>query len=311
MTAVKAPSLDTLGAKGSHRVNLMRILPASTSDTLHASIISRSLSLDSGVSSLIREAPPHRSKSDTNCAVDPRASTKPSPSCLDTSADALEWSANRNDPSWCERAINAPCFTPTSIWTPTVAESNSSAVNDYQPQYYGEVDAHPHLHQPKSSHAPPTLSEGRGGYMYYSTVGTPSVGVGASSLPSPMNCVTPNSVSKTPLYISDHLPEHVISNRHSNRSGADDAQDIDRFRGQLHQLGVRDPQEQVATARLLINTARGIDELSRRLGKPVVGELVQLLLLERNGSDGASSNIESTPSTADEELLPVGLLELE
>ncbi|KAF4725946.1 hypothetical protein FOZ63_002145, partial [Perkinsus olseni] len=116
------------------------------------------------------------------------------------------------------------------------------------------------------------------------------------------------SRNKTPLYISDHLPDVVAS---PGEARQDDSHEISRFRGQLYQLGVRDSQEQLVTARLLINTARGIDELSRRLGKPVVGELVQLLLAERAVGEGSSSNIESTPSTADEELLPVGLLEIE
>ncbi|KAF4666363.1 hypothetical protein FOZ61_009842 [Perkinsus olseni] len=281
----------------------------------------RSLSLDSEESSVICDVPPRRSKSDTNCSTAAALSKstidaeKHYHSCLDDSPVHPDWSSRPElhpDSRWCERAINAPCFTPTSIWTPTVADSAST--DEYQPRYYGEVDAHPHLHRRRPSNPPPTLSEGGGGYMYYSAVRTPA----QSSLPSPLNCTTPSgaastsgaaaSRNKTPLYISDHLPDVVAS---PGEARQDDSHEISRFRGQLYQLGVRDSQEQLVTARLLISTARGIDELSRRLGKPVVGELVQLLLAERAAGEGSSSNIESTPSTADEELLPVGLLEIE
>ncbi|KAF4689787.1 hypothetical protein FOZ60_001138 [Perkinsus olseni] len=213
----------------------------------------RSLSLDSEESSVVCDVPPRRSKSDTNCSTAAALSKstidagKHYHSCLDDSPD------------------------------------------EYQPRYYGEVDAHPHLHRRRPSNPPPTLSEGGGGYMYYSAVRTPA----QSSLPSPLNCTTPSAAAstsaaaasrnKTPLYISDHLPDVVASPVEARQ---DDSHEIGRFRGQLYQLGVRDSQEQLVTARLLINTAKGIDELSRRLGKPVVGELVQLLLAERAVGEG-------------------------
>lgn len=145
--------------------------------------------------------------------------------------------------------------------------------------------------------------------MYYSTVRTPA----QSSLPSPLNCTTPSGTaastvtrSKTPLYISDHLPDVVTTPpSHPRQQQQEDSSDITRtlsvpslsrnpkfsgFRGQLRELGVHDPQEQLVTARLLITTAKGVDELSRRLGRPVVGELMQLLLSsERALGEGVSS----------------------